>query len=580
MHKIGDEKASREDAGGYRPLKGQAVPSVLRDLRSLSGKQVLDLVLQNESPRDLVQRLSEDDFYWMVKKVGEEDCLHLLELASEEQWQYLLDVEIWQKDRIDLLDTGQWLLRLYRADPRRLVRWLFEEANDLAYFYLFKNIEVKVKGDDEIEELRDGYISLDGVLYVKVLNQADREIIEGILRTMADEDFLRYQALLTGLAGLLPAEAEEELYRLRNVRLAEHGFLPFEEALCIYTPLAPESLKRGQIPELIESYLDEEIRNMVPVAPLFHTGIENLLMRVVHGTGDPVFLDRLRMEFAGLCNQILCADGLSVEDFDDLIRVCRKAAGYLNLALERLSGDRMDSAEDVLRRNSLVSLFRVGFGLAVKVKWEAERWVSGSWFHRQGLHLDFWGEQWGGVLKGLLADRPKLYVGLEAGEEYRDFEWLSELGECMTVLKRVMALDGLLGEVVQRYSPEGNIPPYSSEALTFYPLLFNIWARVILGFEPSFSEISFEEAKRFFGLLREAEKAPPYELPGFEEAFVSDFMAYATQMDTKTIALLRETLRLIWQEFVEEYRWVSLEDLDGRYCRFIILRPDSGSAPP
>ena len=32
-----------------------------------------------------------------------------------------------------------------------------------------------------------------------------------------------------GLSGVAPAEVEEEMYRRRNVRLSEDGFLPYEE---------------------------------------------------------------------------------------------------------------------------------------------------------------------------------------------------------------------------------------------------------------------------------------------------------------------------------------------------------------
>jgi len=61
--------------------------------------------------------------------------------------------------------------------------------------------------------------------------------VEGILKTMAGEDLLKYHSLLTGLAGVLPADLKEDMYRLRNVRIAEHGFLPREEALLVYAPL-------------------------------------------------------------------------------------------------------------------------------------------------------------------------------------------------------------------------------------------------------------------------------------------------------------------------------------------------------
>ncbi|HQH28693.1 MAG TPA: DUF6178 family protein, partial [Oligoflexia bacterium] len=65
---------------------------VLRELLSLSGSELLKSVLEKENPAAFIQGLSSDDFYWMVKRVGEDDAVELLRLASADQWQYLLDL--------------------------------------------------------------------------------------------------------------------------------------------------------------------------------------------------------------------------------------------------------------------------------------------------------------------------------------------------------------------------------------------------------------------------------------------------------------------------------------------------------
>ena len=88
--------------------------------------------------------------------------------------------------------------------------------------------------DQEIHDVGPEFFTVDDFFYVRPLQENQREIIENLIRTMAREDTLKYQALLTGLAGVLPAELEEDMYRLKNVRLAEHGFLPREEAIAVY----------------------------------------------------------------------------------------------------------------------------------------------------------------------------------------------------------------------------------------------------------------------------------------------------------------------------------------------------------
>jgi hypothetical protein len=551
---------------------------LMRDLHALTGSRILGRITEQKNPRKLVQSLSSGDFFWLVKKVGEEDCLSLLELASEAQWQYLLDLEIWRKDRVDMAHTWAWIKRLQQADSRRLVSWLFGEGEPLASYQLFRSIEVIVGNqEDEVYNLPEGFFSLDGVFHIRVTDSEHREAIENIIRQMAKEDYDRYQALLLSLTGLIPAELEEMMFRLRNVRLAEHGFLPREEAMSVYAPLDPSALSFEKPQVLPGIFEDQEIRALVPALPLYHTEAENLLTEATSKIDDPVFMDKIRLEFAGLCNQIMSADGLLVPELDVLVRSCQRAARVLNLALERLCGQDLSKAEQVLRTHSFVDLFRVGFGLTLKLKWEAERWLKESWFLGQGLDMDFWGEHWGGILAGILGRTPQRFLSLKGTEEYRDFEWLSELGESLKDLRRLMVLDGLIARLAASYPTDERL--MGSPELTFRPILFNLWSRLLLDLQPSFSGLSLEQAKTLLLRLRAASGKPPFEMPGFEEIFVKDFMSYALNADPEAASILRDTLSLIWHEFQEEYAWVILDDLDARYSKFISIL-SSRAAPP
>lgn len=561
---------------------GTALPAketvLLDSLRTLSGQAILNRVLQLDDPGAMVQKLSCEDFYWMVKKVGEQDAAVLLELGSETQWQYVLDLEIWAGDRLDIARAELWIRRLGQADCARLVRWLFSRAEFLAHYYLYRSVDVVViQDEEEIWSLPDGYFSTDGVFYIQASDPESRPHLENLLRTMAEEDYDRYQALLLSLAGVLPDELEEEMYRWRNVRLAEHGFLPAEEALAIYAPLELKALQRTAPPPLAAGGAASGETALVPMAPLEHAGHGNLLTNAVSEGTDSLLLDRLHLEFAGLCNQILSADGDVSPELEALLGVCRKAASYVNLALERLAGKEPGAVEQALRGHSLVALFRAGYGLALKIKWEAERWVDRSWFAAQGLRPDFWGEYWGGVLIGVLRKRPRLFVGDREGEAYREFEWLSDLADCLQVIRRIMVLDSLLDRLTGTVAHGLHILEFPE--ISFRPLFFNYWARRLVRARPSFASITPAQARRFFEKLRGSgsEGAPHYAMPGFEERFVREFMALAGDSEPEAAAILEETLILIWQEFNAEYQDVSLGDLDGRYSKFITIREPRSS---
>ncbi|MDY6970777.1 MAG: DUF6178 family protein [Thermodesulfobacteriota bacterium] len=545
--------------------------ALVSDLSTLSGGEILKRILECDTPQEAVQDMALMDFHWLVKKVGEDDCLPLLRLASVDQWQYLLDLEIWTRDRLNDVHLSVWIKRLIQADSRRLVRWLFGDGQALAYYYFFKAIEVITTTEDEAYDLPAGFFTLDGFLHLRVVDPEYKDSLEDIIRTMASEDFDRYQALFLGLAGILPTEFEEDMYRLKNVRLAEHGFLPFEEAVSVYAPLGPEALRIEEPPALPDMLVDAGDAAIVPVSPLHLAGTDNLLTEVVSKAIDTSFLDRIRLEFAGLCNQIVSADGLPVCELDVLINACQKAARHLNLAIERLCGRDILSAELLLKNNSLVSIFRVGFGLVLKLKWEAEQWVKGSWFRSQGLDTSFWGELWGGTLSGLLKSKPRHYMVPRGAEEYRDFEWLSDLGECLKILRRLIVLDSLLERLAALYTVDNGW--IQSKDLTFHPILFDLWACRLLNLELRCSGIPLAEAKNFFRLLRAGKKNPPYHMPGFEKAFVRDFVAYTPNSDPEVASILEETLALVWRDFQEEHKRISLKDLDSRFTKFISILP-------
>ena len=118
----------------------------------MSGREALDRILEQKYPQHYVQDITSVDFFWLIKKIGEDDALPILKLASPEQWQYLLDMELWRKDRIDPEQISTWFERLHKSDPSRLVQWLGSYGQALAYLYMFRNIQVEIKNLDEDEE--------------------------------------------------------------------------------------------------------------------------------------------------------------------------------------------------------------------------------------------------------------------------------------------------------------------------------------------------------------------------------------------------------------------------------------------
>jgi hypothetical protein len=230
-----------------------------------------------------------------------------------------------------------------------------------------------------------------------------------------------------------------------------------------------------------------------------------------------------------------------------------------------------------LRNNPLISIFRAGFGLALELQWETQRWLEKAWFRVQGFHSSFWDEEWGGTLAGLLQKRPRLFQGSQADEPYKDFESLSEVDDCRNTVRRLTVLDRLLEILSSEHLLKKR---WTKDPLfTFHGLIFNFWARSQLNLDPGFSPLSMEQARAFFQLLRPKEGKPPYRMHGFGNVFVKDLTAYASDFEPHAARLLKETLSILWEKFVDEYAWVATAELDGRFMKFILISPSPEAAP-
>jgi hypothetical protein len=496
--------------------------------------------------------------------------------ASEEQWQFVLDLEAWVEDRLDPSKTFQWISRLQQADLMRVARWILGDGQALGYLYLFRHLEILVRTDEDgLPDLPEGFATLDGVLYFRAVDRSHSSEFETLLRALAAEDDLRYQAMLVGLNGLLPAEAEEEMYRMRGVRLAEHGFLPREEALSIYSPLPVSAAVRGAREAHLAVNLEPESLREGALAPLMLTPSgEGIFSQLAFSIDDPVLLDRINLEFSGLCNLMMSADRVIPEDVKDLEKICRKAAGYVNAALESLCGDDLSRAMTQTRDTALLTLFRIGVGLALEVGKRAVRWCSSSWWSTCGLEHGFWGEVRGKFLQGLLQPRPLYYSGVKEHEEFRDFRSIRELRQSEVELEKIIALDNLFGKLEAMSRQVCRVIDVTAEAV-----LVTLWARDQLCLEREFSPLALGEAQRLFAILKGGASRRNWVRKDFRSRFIDFYTGGENAINGEQGRHLQRILSEVWDEFLDEYRDIGASDLDARFSRLLVMEP-SGEADP
>ncbi len=555
---------------------------------ALPPKTAMNTILEDPQPVALVHSFPEQDFYFLIHDIGIGDSLPLLALASNRQWEHIVDLEAWRKDRIDVESVSRWLSLLFEADPKRFIRWFLEEKLELIEFYLFKSIEVRVREhDQDPSDFGEGFFTLDNVYYIRILerplvNDQDdfteaqrKKFFSQFCEHLADYDHKLHQSVLLEATHLIPAETEEDCYHRRNVRLAEKGFLPFDEAIGIYQPIKPQDLAK-QSAKFSSHFADRP--SLLPASqyPIRMLKEDNHFTHALTAIEPGDVLTQIQAEFASLCNRVIVADHKTIREREELRDIVKKTCGYISIGLERLAEDksRIDRRKSaaLITRYPLSQIFKVGFGGALNLKWRAEKWLSQCWFARNELRLTFWGEHWLGVLGGLLLKKPLFYDNYKTGVLYREFTSLEDIEAMEDIFNQVKAVDDLLSLM-----PIDLDRPSSYGFLTYKNLILTLWAGHYLKLPAErLKPLELEKFKPFFENLLPGHPASgtatSRKVPAVMKSRFLDWLAENTGLrDFEITERLGETLENLFEEIEIELGNVAVENLEPRYVQLFLL---------
>jgi hypothetical protein len=560
-----------------------------QEIMAMPPDEALSAIIDHPQPAALVHAFPEEDFHFLIYDIGLDDALPLIRLASNRQWEYLLDMETWNRDQMNYPAATTWLNLMHQADPERLAGWCFDDKLEFLELYLFRNIEVRVREPEQApSDLGEGFFSDDDTFYLRfvdypvatpeeeIVKKRRNELLSRLLKRLSRFDHPRYQGLLLESVSLIPSEVEEELYRLRNVRLAEKGFLPFQEAIGVYQPLRPGDVA-ARSPKIIHSPSPDDMLLPVPQMAAAFLEADDLFVRALKHISEAHVLQQLQVELAALCNRVVSADKEMIRSRDQLKKVVHKVSGYLSIGIERLTQKAEDQRErlaaTLIQQHLLADIFRAGFDSVLRLKWKADRWQRASWCHSQEMALTFWDETWMGLLGGLLIDRPKYYTPSADGSSYRDFKTLAEIEATARGLDQVMALDRLFEQMT---IPAAKISGISF--LTYKNLLLTLWTRSLIvmpGVDAGVSAISipYPTFKPFFAALWTTQGGRRFIGDEKKTSFLKWVAKASNQTSDELSEQLGPVFEALFNEIEAEFASVDPETLDPRYIHLFLIQP-------
>jgi hypothetical protein len=263
-------------------------------------------------------------------------------------------------------------------------------------------------GDINTDEERqtDWDHTFDDVFLIKFKNPEHAATIGYFLELVCRLDNPLYASLMESVSGEVDIESEEECYHIKSGRLADLGFPPHDEALEIYSRINPAAFIPGCNKDLLQA---AEGATLPATFLTGRTFLERLILRVDS--------ELFRMELNYLINTALAADEAHLADMGQMRSVVERVYGYLNIALEHLSGGDEAKGAEIIIGEYLKRLFQLGFSLILDLKYRADK---------LGEQPDY---ATGKVLSGLKTARPRYYRGLDPDgiDGYREFREIQDV---------------------------------------------------------------------------------------------------------------------------------------------------------
>ncbi len=543
-----------------------------QEILNTNRDRAVDRLLEYQWPAALIQSFPGQDLYFLMNTVGHDDFVPVLSLASSDQWEHLLDMEVWQDDTILVPRMTQMLDLLFQADPDRLVRWIVTEKPGFIEYYFSRNMEIRIREHDEsASDFSDDFMTMDDKFYFRFPHAPEepetelekemassRDTIHGMLNKIAEMDLSVVHGLLQETRYLIPVEIEEEEFRLKTARLAEHGFLPPHEAVGIYQ--VPGRFKPRKRPAAGNIHSYDPDMGLPPQFPVNLMGEETLFTRALAEIESGLYLE-LQAEFASLVNKVISADRIRVREKEDLQKAIEKTSSCLSVGIETINAN--DPSRTV-QQYFLEDIFRKGSAEAARLKRRVESWYKESFISANDLPLSFFAEKWLGIAGGLMLKRPLYYDNYETGVLYRNFESLREIRETEREVEKLVETD----RIIKAVAPD--ISAFEDVMLTYKTLLLTMWARQRLQLETSLKAIVMESFKPFYTSLFAEDGSGRIDRMKRDD-FIG-WLAEITGGQLEVSDLTAEVAEELFDELESEYGAVTVEDLEPKFTPHFLLK--------
>lgn len=393
-------------------------------IRELPSRKRLDLLTEDPEGKELTKAFAPQEFYLMIKEIGETDAVSLLSNCSPEQLAFCLDLELWEKWDFRFDQACTWLDYILSIGEEHLWAHLRELDWELIQLILLNSIEVG-GGVGELstdaERLGDWDHSIDNLYFITFRDSKHARLMGTLIDILYRHDHQLYMDLMEGCRSSIKSELEDLCYQFKSGRLADLGFPDYDQAIEIYLPIPPEAfaLSDGK------SAITADVYAAVLLSSPDNGDGDTLLSRILQRSSSVA----LQQELGYLFNCALIAENGTMPDDDTIRTISNRVYGWLNIALEHLAGNNEAKGREIIHKEYIKRLFRLGCGIIHEVVRLAKTVQSDNYATSKAL-------------RGFTAQRPRFYRGLDPdhADGYREFQTIDDVRRAKEFLVAAIAV--------------------------------------------------------------------------------------------------------------------------------------------
>lgn len=519
--------------------------------------------------------------YMVFKSQAPEKAAEWLPTLSTEQRQLFLDIDLWEKDEIDVGSFTYWVLA-YHACHNDQVKKDFLTSESFALYLKGKfNIWTFDAEDPEYPDHDNYFLTDDSLLlfefddefqYVDELRQLIRELygLFGVEKAYAH---------LFKIVSDTYSMTEEEEYRMKKERLRDVGMVDYFEAIELDNPFANQVM------------LDHYIKSKKPVSPDLDSFSKNQSLHSLALTAYREKMsdfsqemqkvqkgkrfDYLRFSFVRLVNATLSASGAWKDGSIAVNRVGIKSRNYLQLGLNYLNevsvakGDlSIEPNQSVLEYFDFVEIYKIGLSLIRFLQKDVKKSLRENDFNHD--NESFLGIIWNEFIDHLL-DSPSKVVASENAKA----EDITSLDKLATADKGVQTLLGLMPFMKQMYlglnqlKSNGRLHDhfylnYNVDEIDFESIILSSFANFYLGHLKQDSAeklgLTVEEFRRFaiWLLSEEGEFEPSEDIRLKLKEFLNSF-------GLSKVSYVEDYFYSLIKRHIEGYEYSELEEEEFKH---------------